>query len=82
MRKPPPTPNADSLARITRILRIMAFGVPFALAIMLAVDGLDWTDVSVIALTTAVLWLFVGIASFTVGALRTLENPPKESSTQ
>jgi hypothetical protein len=76
------TPNAADLARITRILRMMAIGVPLALLLVLALDGLDWTDAGVIALTTVVLWLFVGVAGFTVGALRNLEHPPQQSPRQ
>lgn len=78
MFKPPTTPNTDKLTRITRALRLVAIGVPLALLLMLSIDGIDWTDAGVVALTTVVLWLFVGLASFTMGALRKLEQPPKQ----
>jgi 4-amino-4-deoxy-L-arabinose transferase-like glycosyltransferase len=58
------------LAGIHRKLRWVAAGVPLFLLIVVAVDGITWTDAGVVLFVTAILWLFVFIAGFTVGALR------------
>lgn len=62
-------PTADKMARIVRILKWIATLTPLALFAMIAVDGVSLTDVGVCLFVAAVLWLFVGIASFTVGAM-------------
>ena len=71
-------PTADKMAVLTRRLRLVAIAVPLLLLAMVAVDGISWTDVGVVAVVAAVLWLFVGIASFTIGALTQGERPPEQ----
>jgi hypothetical protein len=69
-------PTAAKMARIVRILRWIAILVPLALLAMISVDGISLVDVGVAIFVAAGLWLFVGIAKFTVGALAELE--PKQ----
>ena len=72
------TPTADRMARIARILRIVAIAVPLLLLATIGVDGISWTDIGVTVFVAVVLWLFVGVASFTVGALAQAERPPEQ----
>ena len=61
---------AHVLSGIHRKLRWVAAGVPLLLLAIVAADGLSWTDAGVVVFATVILWLFVFIANFTVGALR------------
>ena len=69
-------PTADRMSVMTRRLRIVAIVVPLALLAMVSVDGISWTDIEVIAVVAVMLWLFVLIATFTIGALTQAEPPP------
>ena len=70
-----PRAAARIMGRIVWWLRIIAILVPLALLAMVSVDGLSWTDIGVTAFATAILWLFVGITTFTVGALQGADEP-------
>jgi hypothetical protein len=65
------------MSGIARKLLVIAIVVPVLLFVVIAVDGISGTDIGVTAFVAAVLWLFVGIARFTVGALAQTESPPE-----
>jgi hypothetical protein len=66
------------MSGITRKLFFIAMVVPVLLFAVIAVDGISGTDIGVTAFVAAVLWLFAGIARFTVGALAQTENAPEQ----
>ena len=66
---------ARIMTRILWWLRVIATLVPLALLAMVSVDGVSWTDVGIVAFAAAILWLFVGIANFTIGALQSANEP-------
>ena len=70
MRRISTSEAAGRLRGIHRKLRWVAAAVPVVLLAIVAADGLSWTDAGVVAFATVILWLFVFIANFTIGALR------------
>jgi hypothetical protein len=67
------TPTAARMARIVWWMRMIAIFVPMLLLMAISMDGVSWTDLIVTAVIAGVLWLFVGIAHFAVGALAEME---------
>jgi hypothetical protein len=67
------TATAAKMARIVWWLRMIAIFTPMLLLMAIAMDGVSWTDLGVVAFVTVILWLFVAIAHFTVGALADME---------
>ncbi|NWG23993.1 MAG: hypothetical protein HXY30_06165 [Pseudorhodoplanes sp.] len=65
--------TAEAAGKLTGIhgpLRWVAAGVPLFLLVIVAADGVTWTDAGIVLFATAILWLFVFVAGFTIGALR------------
>jgi hypothetical protein len=67
------TPTAAKMAQIVWWLRMIAIFVPMLFLMAETMDGVTWTDLIVTAIVAGVLWLFAGIAHFTVGALAEME---------
>jgi hypothetical protein len=70
-------PTAAKMSGIFRKLFVIAIVVPVLLFAAVATDGISGTDIGVTAFVTVILWLFVGITRFTVGAMAQMENPPE-----
>ena len=70
-------PTAAKMSGIARKVLFIAIMVPPLLFAAIATDGISGTDIGVTAFVTVILWLFVGITRFTVGAMAQMENSPE-----
>ena len=70
--------GAARLTKIHRTLRWIAVLVPLALLAVVAADGLNATDISIVAFVTVILWLFAFLTGFAADALGRTDAPQQE----
>jgi hypothetical protein len=69
MAERPTKEHAARMGAIHRKLCWIVILVPLALLAMVAVDGITWTDIGIVAFVTVILGLFVFLTGFVTDAL-------------